>query len=337
MSAPLLSIGIYCSAQDEHVEIVRSLQSALLQKIEVEFEVLVFAHDSLSQQSLDYLLSVQDPKLKLLRGSAMRAEAYNEIVQTAVSRFVMWLNSNDILTINACQSQLRFLVINPETDIIYGDRQLYGEDKELLEFVPQSAYAPRQLLYDFITERIRVTSGLLMKKTIWEHIGMFRKDVGEAFQLEAFVRAEKAGVRFAYNDTIVCFSQDRTIDEEMCKARCRVLDRLVESNPIEDLFPMLSWEDTPMMSLQHALLALSLIYLKGFQFEQTRDLLNKCNELGEQTETKMIEALLHKAQGRHAEAANLLLECLVEKKENSLSALMELATFEAAPTMELRN
>jgi GT2 family glycosyltransferase len=114
-----------------------------------------------------------------------------------------WINDDDLLAGAGCAALLQMLDTRPEIGVAYGRVALIGPRGERVGELPVSRR--EQDLKALLARGIMPLAqpGTVIRRSVWEKIGGFDRSYRSAGDLDFFVRALAAGVRFAFVDAEV--------------------------------------------------------------------------------------------------------------------------------------
>lgn len=123
------------------------------------------------------------------------SDGINRGFRRATGDWVMWLNTDDYLLPGALEKVAAFAGKNPEADIIYGDVEFVGTDKQLIRHKREHRFDPGVLL--FYGCYIQSTATFIRRRVI-DAGHLLDVDYRVCMDFEYYLRLARLGYRFAH-------------------------------------------------------------------------------------------------------------------------------------------
>ena len=163
--------------------ICEAINSILAQELRPR-EIIV-VDDGSTDQGPDLLTSY--PGLRIIRQSNRgEAAARNRGIQESTQPLIAFLDQDDLWLPRKLSLQVRVLQTNPSVEIVFGQHRLFVEDD--VRWFRQS------LLERALTAEL--PGSLLVRRSVFEHIGQFREDLRRGSDVDWICRAQDAAVKF---------------------------------------------------------------------------------------------------------------------------------------------
>jgi glycosyltransferase involved in cell wall biosynthesis len=173
-----------------------ALPSILTQDLDFE---LIVSDDSSDDDSLDYLHSVVDPRLKVLSNDTNKGTYgnVNRCISAALGEFIQVFCSDDVMKPGYLESQLRLLRKYPEAGLAYASPEYINEKSMLIpmdshddtpEVISAGLYA--WISSHFLALPASISSIMVPKRTV-EAIGLFDESFRRAGDLEFYNRVSE--------------------------------------------------------------------------------------------------------------------------------------------------
>ncbi|MCB0324282.1 MAG: glycosyltransferase [Bdellovibrionales bacterium] len=305
---PMITIGII--SQNRPAYVADAIESALAQQCEQPFEVLVVDNGS----SMPIPAS-NDERARLIRleHPTTIGEARNKAVDAMHGDFVVWLDDDDVLLPSALAAHLRVLERNPDADVLYGN--LYACDAEL-QIVKELRYiqrSPLEILRSLVFFSPFPNGGSLLRKSLFERIGLYNTRLVRAEDYELWVRAAAAHAAFVHHDTFLYKYRSHSgnalrgeTHPEFADANAYVLEQILSLHSLRSLFPIYNWEAHPANARARALAVLAAVFLKYGKIGRAAELVRESTTVEQTASGIFVEALLHRAGGNFQAAAERL-------------------------------
>ncbi len=132
-------------------------------------------------------------------GAGLYAALNTGLKAAGTDEFFTWLNDDDLLVPNGFAAALRQLADDPELGAVYGRVEMIDGAGKLLGELPV-AHRPADLPALLASGTMPLAQpGTVFRTTATESVGVFDSTYRLAGDLDFFVRAVRAGVRFAYH------------------------------------------------------------------------------------------------------------------------------------------
>ena len=184
MNRPLISIIITCFNRQKYI--AQAIDSALSQTMGDD-EIIVI-DDGSTDGSRKIIGAYADQVQYFHQDNAGASRAKNVGVERAHGEYISFLDSDDFWPPEKLQIQWRHFAESPDVDILHGhaqqfvDADLTPEEKAQLFCPPEPMPAP-------------VSGTMLLKKSVFERVGVFREDLLVGIDIEWHLRAKSMGLR----------------------------------------------------------------------------------------------------------------------------------------------
>jgi glycosyltransferase involved in cell wall biosynthesis len=165
---PLVSvITPFYNRADTMPETIRSVLGQTFQN----FEYIIVDDGSTDDLSRNYIKRIIHPKITVLhQENAGVAAARNNGIAHAHGKYVLCLDSDDILDVTYLEKAMLTLESNPEISIVSYNMKMFGEKEDLFTYPP---YNPLAMLKD----NYLITASVF-RRLGWEATGGFKKEIG---------------------------------------------------------------------------------------------------------------------------------------------------------------
>lgn len=155
-----------------------------------EYEIIMVNDGSTNPETCQFLHSLQ-PSINLIEQSNKGlAGARNTGIKKANGQYILPLDSDDILHPDICHF-IKYLQHHTDTDVLYGDCQLFGDDNRYFSSIP---YSPTQvLLFGNI-----FTATSFFKKELWEKVDGYDETFKTCEDWEFWCRCIVNQAKFSY-------------------------------------------------------------------------------------------------------------------------------------------
>lgn len=238
-------------------------------------------------------------------------ETRNMALDHAKGEFIVWLGDDDILLPGALSFYEIYLKKYKDADILYCYLKSFSEDPRKDRIItPSDWYNDQQGAMGHLVSGSPITDGgCAVRRIVYEMIGSYNPEFKRAQDYEFWSRVIPSGkFRYKLVDKVLYLYRihERNITGKADSGNidfsyeARILNSLLSSNPIEDLFPKLDWKNQRLNSLMDAyyFLVLKFLYIK--QIEEGICYLEKINEIEPLDEMKS-KSLLAYAKSNYDE------------------------------------
>jgi glycosyltransferase involved in cell wall biosynthesis len=236
---PLFSVVIPVHNRAEYLP--AAVASALGQDYN-GFEVLVVDDGSIDGGP-ERLATMGDPRLRIERlphGGAPRAR--NSGIDLARGRFVVWLDSDDVLEPGTLAAYAKALDAYPDAEVMYGRLHVTGKDLQPVRTIEFEDWRGRnrELLSTLVFRCPLPHPGTAVAKACYQRVGGYDETFKRAHDYEFWTRLALKAV-FAYVPRPVC--RWRWHDANMStgsvsvdtRFEARIVEKLLQSHPLERL------------------------------------------------------------------------------------------------------
>lgn len=190
---PLVSIVTpFYNRSDTMPETISSVLGQSFQ----DFEYIIVDDGSTDKNSVDYLRMISHPKIKIIKTINQGvAEARNTGIRAAKGKYILCLDSDDIIDVTYIEKAVIILESNPETSIVSYDMQMFGNNSNIFRY---ASFDARTLMDDNT-----ISTAAVFRKSVWEDIGGYKTKIGYE-DWEFWVNAAEHG-HFAFHVPEIMF------------------------------------------------------------------------------------------------------------------------------------
>lgn len=184
---PFISICIPTFNRAKYIK--QAVDSALKQNYD-NFEVIV-ADDGSTDETKTIISGINDNRLKYYPKEHSGAPATRNLaIEKARGEYILWLDSDDVLSPDILAQYISALNENPHTDILYGDIVITDENLKPHQHIKYADWQNRNdaLLNKFVEENPIPNPGVLIKKSLYTKYGSYDLAYRRAHDYEWFSR-----------------------------------------------------------------------------------------------------------------------------------------------------
>jgi glycosyltransferase involved in cell wall biosynthesis len=183
---------------------IGSIQSQTL----ADWECIV-VDDASRDATAELAGSVTDPRIRVIRHAmhAGPAAARNTGIREARGEYIQMHDADDLVEPRKLEEQARVLDEHPELDVVYGDAR-YFDDGDLRslrrgltsddDWMPRLSGGRDVMLPAFLRDNLFPTPAVLVRKRVFETLGLLDETLELHEDYELFLRWADAGVQFQY-------------------------------------------------------------------------------------------------------------------------------------------
>ncbi|MHC4555826.1 MAG: glycosyltransferase [Planctomycetota bacterium] len=296
--------------------IAEAIESVLIQNYR-NFELIV-VDDGSTDSTKDIITSFKDNKIKSFhKENAGPASARNLAIKKSKGAFIIFLDTDDMMTPDFIAKHLQEFENDPEADLVYCDDCLIDENDKPIRVINRPEYTSRKLLIRdlFCNGFPIVPFRTCLRRSVFDKIGFFDESllVGEDYDMMR--RFVKQGLKIRhltgalYLRRIAGNSLSRNYSAQKAKCHFDVVRRFTDTFAYDELFPDLEWDKiAPEMRQLHAkclaagtYLAIGREYIKTNATEYSRTAFDQaCLELNDclkiDPENQRLRKLLQKSE-----------------------------------------
>lgn len=186
--APAISL---VTPAGNHVPYLRRTIESVLGQAYPNLEYIV-VHDG-SNEATTNIVDAYREKLEPIELHRDRGQphAINHGLARSRGELMAWLNSDDVLLPGALAQVGRYLVANPEVDVVYGYRVLLdADDRDIGIWVTPRHRADSLQWYDFVPQET-----VFWRRSLWDRVGGIDESVTLAFDWDLFSRFHRSGAK----------------------------------------------------------------------------------------------------------------------------------------------
>ena len=173
-----------------------------------DFEVVV-VDDGSEDETKNVVSGLDGPIVYTYQDNQGRSAARNKGIRKALGRYLLFLDSDDLLFPDALESLVSHLDTNPEVGLVYGDGMYC--DVELRDLMRLSRRRPRvvlaRVLETLVLDGLLGTPSCAMMRRCWlDKVGdpYFDEELMASEDTDLLVRMAAAGCRFESIDAMIC-------------------------------------------------------------------------------------------------------------------------------------
>jgi glycosyltransferase involved in cell wall biosynthesis len=247
---PLVSVIMPAFNAEEYI--AEAIESVLIQSYR-NFELIV-VDDGSTDRTSQVVMSFKDEKIKYLhKPNGGAASARNMGLKHARGRFIVFLDSDDMMQPDYLVSHVRFFSQHPEVDLVYCDHGLIDHQGRPIRIIEQPEYADRRQL---IRDMLRCGYPIIQprgcfKRSAIDRIGCYDEQLPVAEDYDLMRRFIKADLQAGHLKG--AFYLRRIHPESLCsmnslekaKAHFDVIGRIIDTFSPDELFPDVQWDKIP--------------------------------------------------------------------------------------------
>ncbi|MCC6220968.1 MAG: glycosyltransferase [Deltaproteobacteria bacterium] len=308
MNIPRISIGIVTYNRVEFLR--RAISSALIQGDAVS-EIIV-VNDGSTDGTKAYIDNLSIPQIVAVHlwENSGRPQARNEVVARMKGDYLLWLDDDDALAENCLSSHLEILAKHPDADIIYGNHVACDADLNPKEERKSRDARQGEMLMQLVYEDIIPNGGTLIRKSVFSRVGNYDLSFKRAQDYDFWVRAAIAGCKFVHNDSPIYyfrFHENNLANPHLIcdqsEYHCKILAKTIENALIEEIFPVLNWNEQPKESAAKALLLLARIFFDHGDDNKALDCIQLSEQYCSSREASAMKAYVYRALAKYSESA----------------------------------
>lgn len=324
-----ITVGIVTHNRVRYLK--EAVESVLSQQSYVE-EIIV-VDDASADGTREYLSRLNEPKLHVIyrEKNGGRSASRNEVVKAMKGDWLLWLDDDDTLTPDAIETQLECLKNHPEAEIIGGN---YTECDEMLRPIKPRDHriVPReQLLMHLVFENILPNGGVMLRREVFDKVGLYNTEFPRSQDYEFWVRAALADCRFIQHEKRIYnvrmhrgnLANPANIRRQS-ELQCRILRYMLENATLERIFPTLDWRANAGPSAAEALGIVAKVFFDHGDDEAALDCIKQAEQFHPSEGALLIKAFILRALNRTDEATEAFANAVVGLNPSLKSFLVEL-------------
>lgn len=240
---PFISIVIPTYNRDEFL--AEAIDSALAQDYE-NFEVLA-VDDGSTDRTRQILAAIENPRFHWIDKPHTGApDTRNQGIEQAKGDYILWLDSDDLLFPNVLSDYVEVLNRYPDVDVIYANLEVFDGQGHTRPVTYPDYYYDEGLVGKIIQSNLLPNPGSLVRRQLYQDVGMFNTEFSRAHDYEFWSRAIHVA-RFKHIGKTTCHwrwhggnmsAENLSVDRSF---EARVVCGLLERFDIKQLFPSLNW------------------------------------------------------------------------------------------------
>lgn len=262
--APLFSVVI--PTYNRMDELGQALASAFAQSGE-DIEILVI-DDGSTDGTADALAKVDDARLRVVsQANAGTTRARNRGVAEARGRYIVWLDSDDMLmpgTLAAYRERLQ----QGAPDVIFGDLLVMDEASGQQGRWSYDDPADKPMFPDMFGANRVPNPATLVRRGLYDEVGLYDTELPASEDYDFWLRAAAKGARFAHIGKDVCIYRRTANSRSADVERSRRAEGLIAAKALRELdwsvlFPGLDWNQPQLARAQAMALATKVFVARG--------------------------------------------------------------------------
>jgi len=327
--SPRISVGIVTYNRPTYL--AEALESVRRQSTP-PFETIV-VNDGSSNETADFLAKMQrtfpENKLKVINlpRNSGRPAARNEVVKAMSGDYLLWLDDDDTLDQNAIELAMIDIVNKPNADIIHGNVTVCDQFMKPLGQRQLRAVPRKELLLHLVHENIISNNGTIIRRLLFDRIGLYHPDFPRGQDYEFFARAAVANAEFYHNGRSTCnIRQHRTNQSNPLETRhqsahqCAIIKTILNSAQLSEIFPQFNWTDQPQESVAQSLATLARIFFDHNDGDTAIELIETALKYSESHTLQLMRAYYLRSLSRFEESSNIFAE-VIANLESTLAPL----------------
>ena len=328
-SRPKVSVGIVTYNRASYL--AEALESVRKQS-PLPFETIV-VNDGSSDETAEFLAKVQGtfPEngliVKNLSKNGGRPTARNKIVEAMNGDYLLWLDDDDTLDQNAIELAMTDIDNNPNADIIHGNVTVCDEFMKPLGLRQLRAVPREELLLHLVHENIISNNGTIIRRSLFNRVGLYNPEFPRGQDYEFFARAALAKAEFYHNGRSTCnIRQHRTNQSNPLETRhqsaqqCAIIKTILTTAQLSDIFPQLDWTKQPQESVAQSLATLARIFFDHNDGEAALELIETALKYSASNTLQLMRAFYLRSLSRFEESSNLFAD-VIANLESTLAPL----------------
>ncbi len=315
MEMPQVTIGIVTYNRLRYLP--TAINSAISQGDTV-CEILV-VDDGSTDGTSQYVKSLNNPKIRCIsQANGGRPFARNTVVRNMKGDFLIWLDDDDKFTDNAVKSQLDCLESHPTADIIYCDHVKCDSNLSPQIVTPSADVEEGQMLMRLVYENVIPNGGAFIRKSVFDKVGAYVEYEDKTYRTEdheLFSKAAIAKCKFVHNPSPIYHFRfhannlaNPQIIHDQSRSHCLIVQKILKNSNIEDVFPILPWQEKPNESGVAAMGMLAKIFFDHGDDESALECLDYSEQFMSTQRARLMKAYVLRSMGRYKESSDLFAE-----------------------------
>ncbi|HVS80984.1 MAG TPA: glycosyltransferase [Pyrinomonadaceae bacterium] len=186
----------------------------------------------------------RDPRIRYIcQTNQKQAAAKNNGIRNSLGKYIQFLDADDLIESEKLARQVEYLESHDAVDIAYGQvryfhdgsprQRLYSMFPENAEWMPKLSGTGAALLHFLKSENMMAVNCPLLRKSVFERVGLFDENLSPLEDWEMWIRAAAGGQYFQFVDRPGCLALVRVHETSssrdkfsMCAARVLVRRKL---------------------------------------------------------------------------------------------------------------
>ncbi len=255
---PLVSIIIL--AHNAAGYIPEAIKSVLRQNY-ANFELIVVDNGSIDSTK-NIIAGFKDNNIRYFyKENAGCASARNLGINKSQGAFLIYLDSDDMITPDFIDKHIREFEKYPDVDLVYCNDCLIDENSKPIRVIERPEYTDRRsLIRDLFRNGFPIIPfRACIRKSIFNKIGFFDEDLPVSEDLDMMRRFVKHGLKMCHLKSALYLSRttsnipSRNYSAQKAKCHFEVLKRFTDTFTHDELFPDVAWDQiAPQMRQLHA-------------------------------------------------------------------------------------
>jgi len=267
-------------------EAIKSALSQWQKNIEI-----VAIDDGSTDNTKNILKEFESEKLRYLcKNHTGAPDTRNQAIQQAKGKYLLWLDSDDILMPGAVAKYIQAISDFPEVDVHYGDLVIVDSNGD---FKHDQRYPDYYEQNDVLLSRLLIgnsipNGGTLIRKSVYKKYGIYNKKYKRAHDYEFWVRVARH-IKFKHIGTTVY--KWRWHDSNMSSGsvqfdtsyEIQIKKELLKAYSLKELFPQLNWKKEK-QCIETACLAIGNLFIQLGGYQEAIEYFEKCVKINKRTD-----------------------------------------------------
>ena len=241
---PFLTIGIITYNRAQYLK--SAIDSALNQKGNFE---IVIVDDGSTDNTNEILKNYKSDKIRtFIKGHTNAPDSRNRVIKEAKGNYILWLDSDDEMLPGIIEEYAKLSQSNPDADVFYCNNIRIIDGTELKEKVTYKSFNGKINPSEFLQGPPIPNVGTLIKKTLFEKVGMYNTDFIRAHDFEFWIRTLEVA-KFYHCDKYLMHHRLHksgnlspiNYENTDTSFEIRILDNLLQNFSTQQLFSAIDW------------------------------------------------------------------------------------------------
>lgn len=207
MPSPLVSVVVPTYNYARYIE---ETLNSLRQQSLTDWECIVVDDGSTDDTAAIVARFAGDKRIRYVwQQNAKQAAARNNGIRRARGEYLQFLDADDLLESEKLESQVKFLELHNDVDVIYSNVRYFDSDRPREqrrandkdeEWMPAVSGAGDEILLRLVQNNIMPVNSALLRRATVDEVGLFNEKLPPVEDWEYFIRCAAAGKHFHYED-----------------------------------------------------------------------------------------------------------------------------------------